>query len=161
MITCIVVSLSEEEKILKKFISILAASSLLVFSMGAASHAIDLKDVIKDGAIIVGGGAIVKALGPQIDEFINTITFNKGAKFEGYTKVVPIVSIGSGAHIGAAQVGGTAKSSVDRTKAVAQLEGDFNKIRARALIPIDSENPIKQFRRVQGVGVTAIIDVKL
>jgi hypothetical protein len=45
--------------------------------------------------------------------------------------------------------------------AVAQLEGDFQKIRARALIPIDSENPIKQFRRVQGVGVTAIIDVKL
>jgi hypothetical protein len=161
MITCISVSLSEEEKSLKKFISILLAGSLLFFSMGAASYAIDLKDVIKDGAIIVGGGAIVKALGPQLDEFINTITFNKGAKFEGYTKVVPIVSIGNGAHIGAAQVGAVAKSAVDRTKAVAQLEGDFNRIRARALIPIDSENPVKQFRRVQGVGVTAIIDVKL
>jgi hypothetical protein len=146
---------------LKKFISILLAVTFLAFSGGVASQAIDLKDVIKDGAIIIGGGALVKTLGPQLNDFINTITFNKGAKFEGYTKVVPIVSIGSGAHIGAAQVGGTTKSAVDRTKAVAQLEGDFKSIRARALIPIDSENPVKQFRRVQGIGVTAIIDVKL
>ena len=40
-------------------------------------------------------------------------------------------------------------------------EGEFNRIRAQALIPIDSENPLRQFKRVQGVGVTAIIDVKL
>jgi hypothetical protein len=121
----------------------------------------DIGDVLKGGALIIGGGAVVKALGPQLDSFINTITFNKGAKYAGHTKVVPIVSIGNGTHIGAAQVGGTNKSEVDRTKAVAQLEGDFNRIRARALIPIDSENPLQQFRRVQGVGVTAIIDVKL
>ena len=125
------------------------------------ADAIDLGKILKDGAIIVGGGAVVKALGPQLDEFINTITFNKGVKFEGYTKVVPIVSIGSGTHIGAAQIGANTKSAADRTKAVAQLEGDFNSIRAKALIPIDSENPLKQFKRVQGVGVTAIIDVKL
>jgi hypothetical protein len=133
---------------------------MLVCSVQLAS-AIDLRDILKDGALIIGGGAVVKALGPQLNEFINKITFNKGAKYEGYTKVVPIVSVGSGSHIGAAQVGGTTKSSVDKTKAVAQLEGDFNRIRARALIPIDSENPLQQFRRVQGVGVTAIIDVKL
>jgi hypothetical protein len=145
---------------LKKFISVLLAAAL-VFSGVIVSQAIDLGDVLKDGALILGGGALVKALGPQLDEFINTITFNKGAKYEGYTKVVPIVSLGNGAHIGAAQVGGTTKSAVDRTQAVAQLEGDFKSIRARALIPIDSENPIKQFRRVKGVGVTAIIDVKL
>jgi hypothetical protein len=137
---------------------------LIVLTLTLSVHlasAIDLKDVLKDGAIIVGGGMVVKALGPQLNDFINTITLNKSAKFEGYTKVVPIVSIGSGTHIGAAQVGGTTKSAVDKTMAVAQLEGDFQNIRARALIPIDSENPIKQFRRVQGVGVTAIIDVKL
>jgi hypothetical protein len=134
--------------------------TMLVLSAHLAS-AIDLKDILKDGAAILGGGMVVKALGPQLNDFINTITFNKNAKFDGYTKVVPIVSIGNGTHIGAAQVGGTIKSAVDRTMAVAQLEGDFQKIRARALIPIDSENPIKQFKRVQGVGVTAIIDVKL
>ena len=144
----------------KRILSIALVSLFLVFSVGLAS-AIDLGDILKDGALIIGGGAVVKALGPQLNEFINTITFNKGAKYEGYTKVVPIVSLGNGSHIGAAQVGGTSKSSVDSTKAVAQLEGDFNRIRARALIPVDSENPLQQFRRVQGVGVTAIIDVKL
>ena len=147
-------------KTTKKILGIALVSLVLVFSVQLAS-AIDLGDILKDGALIIGGGAVVKALGPQLNEFINTITLNKGAKYEGYTKVVPIVSIGNGAHIGAAQVGGTTKASVDKTKAVAQLEGDFNRIRARALIPIDSENPIQQFRRVQGVGVTAIIDVKL
>lgn len=145
---------------MKRKISIIALAVFLAFSVKVAD-AIDLGDILKDGALIIGGGAVVKALGPQLDNFINTITFNKGAKYEGHTKVVPIVSIGSGTHIGAAQVGGTNKAEVERTKAVAQLEGDFNKIRARALIPIDSENPLKQFKRVQGVGVTAIIDVKL
>lgn len=146
--------------VLKKILSTILIGSFLTLSVSLAS-AIDLKDVLKDGALIIGGGAVVKALGPQLDSFINTITFNKGAKYEGFTKVVPIVSIGNGTHIGAAQVGGVSKNAVEQTKAVAQLEGDFNRIRARALIPIDSENPIKQFRRVQGVGVTAIIDVKL
>ena len=75
--------------------------------------------------------------------------------------MVPIVSIGTGTRIGAAQVGGVTKAAVDRTKAVGQLEGEFSRVRAKALIPIDSENPLKQFKRVQGVGVTAIIDVKL
>ena len=120
-----------------------------------------LGDILKDGAIIFGGGALVKTFATQINDFINTLTFNKGVGYEGYTKVVPIVSIGSGTRIGAAQVGGVTKAAVDRTKAVGQLEGTFSRFRAKALIPIDSENPLKQFKRVQGVGVTAIIDVKL
>lgn len=145
---------------MKKILSMILVAGFLIFSVSLAS-AIDLKDVLKDGALILGGGMVVKALAPQLDSFINTITFNKGAKYEGFTKVVPIVSIGSGTHIGAAQVGGVTQSAVNKTKAVAQLEGDFNRIRAKALIPIDSENPLQQFRRVQGVGVTAIIDVEL
>ena len=120
-----------------------------------------LGDILKDGAIIFGGGALVKTFATQINDFINTLTFNKGVGYEGYTKVVPIVSIGSGTRIRAAQVGGVTKAAVDRTKAVGQLEGTFSRVRAKALIPIDSENPLKQFKRVQGVGVTAIIDVKL
>ena len=120
-----------------------------------------LGDILKDGAIIFGGGALVKTFATQINDFINTLTFNKGVGYEGYTKVVPIVSIGSGTRIGAAQVGGVTKAAVDRTKAEGQLEGTFSRVRAKALIPIDSENPLKQFKRVQGVGVTAIIDVKL
>lgn len=109
----------------------------------------------------MGGGAVVTAIAGPINDFINTVTLNKGAKFQGHTKVVPIVSFGSGTHIGAAQVGGQVKSAVQKTQAVAQLEVDFKGVRAKVLIPIDSINPVKQFRRVQGVGVTAIIDVKI
>jgi hypothetical protein len=103
----------------------------------------------------------VTLLAKQIDDFINTVTLNRGAKFDGYTKVVPILSLGNGTRIGAAQIGANTKDAMERTQAVAQLEVDFSGIRARVLIPIDSLNPVQQFRRVQGVGVTAIIDVKL
>ena len=125
------------------------------------SGAVDLKDIIRGGALIIGGGAVVKAIAKPIDDFINTITLNRGAQFQGYTKVVPIVSIGDGTHIGAAQVGGTSQESVEQTQAVAQLETSFQGIRVRILIPIDSINPLQQFRRVQGIGVTAIIDVRI
>ena len=139
------------------------AAALIVCSMFLAAPLAyaSIGDILKDGALIFGGGALVKAIGPQLNDFMNTLTFNKGVKFDGYTKVVPIVSIGNGTRIGAAQVGGVTKAAVDRVKAVGQLEGEFNRIRAQALIPIDSENPLRQFKRVQGVGVTAIIDVKL
>ncbi len=126
-----------------------------------AAKALDLGDILKKGAIGVAGGWLVTAISPQMNDFINTITFNKGVKYEGYTKVVPIVSIGDGTRIGAAQVGATTKDAIDNTKAVAQIEGEFSSIRATALIPIDSLNPIQRFRRVKGVGVTAIINVRL
>lgn len=146
---------------MKKTLTALMISVTLFASAPAAMAGIDFGDILKDAAIAVAGGAAVKALAPQLNDFINTLTFNKGVKFNGYTKVVPIVTVGSGTRVGAAQVGATTQAALDKTKAVAQLEGNFNRIRATALIPIDSENPIKQFRRVQGVGVTAIIDVKL
>ena len=139
-------------------------ASLLILSVLFAprpSSAIDLGDILKGGALIIGGGAVVTAIAGPIDEFINTVTFNKGAKMQGHTKVVPILSMGDGTHIGAAQVGGNSKSAVESTQAVGQLEASFKGIRIRILIPIDSLNPLKQFRRVQGVGVTAIIDVKI
>jgi len=80
---------------------------------------------------------------------------------QGKTKVVPIVSLGSGTRIGAVQVAGP-KGTVDQCKAVAQLEVTFmGRIRVKILIPIDALNPLQRFRRVQGVGVSAIIDYKL
>lgn len=145
---------------IKKTIAGIMICACLFVSVPLTS-AIDLGDVLKDTALVVVGGVAVKALAPQLNDFINTITFNKGLKYDGFTKVVPILSIGSGTGIGAAQVGANTQAALDRTKAVAQLEGEFKSIRAKALIPIDSENPIKQFKRVKGVGVTAIIDVKL
>ena len=111
--------------------------AVMVVSVPAA-RALDLGDILKKGALGVAGGWLVTAISPQMNDFINTITFNKGVKYEGYTK-----------------------DAIDNTKAVAQIEGEFSSIRATALIPIDSLNPIQRFRRVKGVGVTAIINVRL
>jgi len=127
----------------------------------APACAINLRDVIRGGAAVIGGGALVTAIAGPINDFINTATLNRGAQFQGYTKVVPIVSMGDGLRVGAAQVGGTTRAAVDETQAVAQLELTFQGIRISVLIPIDSLNPLQQFRRVQGVGVTAIIDVRI
>ena len=142
-----------------------AAAALMICATFAfavpAARALDLGDILKKGAIGIAGGWLVTAISPQRNASSNTITCTKGVAYDGYTKVVPIVSIGDGARIGAAQVGANTQSAIDRTQAVAQLEGEFSSLRATALIPIDSLNPLKQFRRVKGVGVTAIINVKL
>lgn len=133
----------------------------LICTAAPLASAIDLGDILKDGALIIGGGALVTAIGPQLNDFINTLTFNKNAKYDGYTKVVPIVSFGNGTRIGAAQVGSQKKSELDRVQAVGRLEGEFNRIGLAALIPVDSINPLQGFKRVHGAGVTAIIDVKI
>ena len=44
---------------------------------------------------------------------------------------------------------------------VAQVEGSFNgMVRVKGLVPVDSTNPVGA-SRVQGVGVSAIIDLKI
>lgn len=143
---------------IRKFLS--AALICIVMTVSAA-YASDIGDILKNGAIIVGGGYVISAIAKPLNDFINTITFNKGVKYDGYTKVVPIVSFGNGTRLGAAQVGSTNKNSLDQTKAVGQINGQWKSIEARALIPINSTNPLKGVKRVSGVGVTAIIDVQL
>lgn len=137
-------------------------SSLLIFcllSVAAipATQAFGLGDILK-----VGGMAIIidKFAGP-LNSFINTITFKHGGDHTYATKVVPILTFGSGGYVGAAQVMGP-QEMVDQVKAVIQVEGDFNgqQFRVKALIPIDSKNPTN-FSRVQGAGVSAIIDVRI
>lgn len=147
------------KKIKKTIVAILIIGT--AFVSAPLANASGLGDILKDGALIIGGGAVVTALGPQLNDFINTLTFNKNAKYDGYTKVVPIVSFGNGTKIGAAQVGSQVKKELDRVKAVGRLEGQFNRIGLAALIPIDSVNPLQGFKRVHGAGVTAIIDVKI
>lgn len=122
----------------------------------AISQASLLGDVIKVGGI----GAVVSKFGSEINSFINKITLQKGAGNEFATKVVPIISVGSGKQIGAVQVTGS-QELVNRTEAVLQLEGSLlGSVRVRALIPSDSVNPLK-FNRVQGVGVSALIDISI
>lgn len=117
---------------------------------------------------IAGIGFVVKALGPQINDFVNTLLLNHQAANRETTKVVPILSVGvgisspGGAYVGAAQVSGP-EEALASVQAVAQIEAAFSTTaRVKALIPIDSLTPLPgSFHRVYGVGVTAIIDVRL
>lgn len=76
-------------------------------------------------------------------------------------KLVPILTFGSSLNIGVAQVQGEEKD-VDRCKAVAQLETDYkDAARIKILVPVQSENVIKNIDRVPGVSVSAIADIAL
>jgi len=133
---------------------VLALSGALVLSTAAAPQ---LKQLIK----VVGVGAAVKQFGPQINSTINKATKHEDTQTSA-TKVVPILSIGSGSGaIGAAQVMGP-KALLDKVQAVAQIEGGlFGEVRFRGLIPIESKDALKDIRRVDGVGVSGIVDLKL
>lgn len=149
-------------KLKKKAAAIAAAGSLFASLTAGPAAAMDLGDVLKDVAGVAVGGFLIEKIAGPINDFINTVTFNRGAKVEGFTKVVPIVSLGQGTRIGAAQVAGPRQDGVERCKAVASLEATFkDRFRIKILIPVDSVNPIERFVRVQGVGVSAVIDYKL
>ena len=140
----------------------LLVAGLLVLCLLSAvavpvSQAFGLGDILKVGGIAI---LIDKFAGP-LNNFINTLTFKHGGDHTYATKVVPILTFGSGGYVGAAQVIGT-QDKVDQVQAVIQVEGNFNgnQFRVKALIPIDSKNP-NNFTRVQGAGVSAIIDVRI
>lgn len=136
--------------------------SLLVvclFSINAvpAAQALDLGDILKVGGIPL----IIKNFSSPLNNFINSLMAKNGTGTRYTTKVVPILSLGDGGYIGAAQVTGQA-SLVNKTKAVVQVEGNFSgdRFRVKALIPSNTTNPLK-FSRVDGVGISAIIDIKI
>lgn len=143
-----------------------AAVSLLAAAMigaGAISSisAFDLGSVL-GGVVKVGGiGYLVDRYSEQLNSAINSIMMKEGAGTNYATKVVPIVSIGNSGYIGAAQVIGDA-DQVEKVEAVGQLEISWNDklFRIKGLIPMDSKNPLS-FSRVQGVGVSAVIDVRV
>ncbi|KYZ76315.1 hypothetical protein AXX12_07720 [Anaerosporomusa subterranea] len=130
---------------------------LLFVSAVPITQALSIGDIFKVGGI----GFLIDQFAKPLNNFINTITFKHGAGHDYATKVVPILSFGNGGHVGAAQVMGS-QELIDKTQAVIQVEDDFSgkTFRVKVLIPIDSKNPIN-FSRVQGVGVSAIIDVKI
>ena len=134
----------------KKIITAVLGICLTTTAFGGilTTQAGGLSSILGGAAKIGGIGIVVNKFGPQIDSFLNT------------TKVVPIISIGTKGYIGAAQVTGPA-SSIEEVKAVAQVEGSFNgMVRVKGLVPVDSTNPVGA-SRVQGVGVSAIIDLKI
>jgi hypothetical protein len=115
------------------------------------------KETLKAAAI---GYAVKQTAGP-LNQFINAITLRNGLKDTQTTKVVPMLSFGDKTYIGGAQVSGPT-SLVSQTQAVWQVEGSKmigdGMYRAKALVPSNSLNPLA-LKRVQKVGVTAVIDV--
>ena len=89
-------------------------------------------EVLKGAAI----GLLVNQFGGQIDRFVNTVTGNKPDGLRETTRVVPIVSLGEGAFVGAVQITGP-KNKVDQVKAVARVEASTkigNEVRVTGLI---------------------------
>ncbi|MGI6559341.1 MAG: hypothetical protein ACOX20_10580 [Limnochordia bacterium] len=133
-------------------IAVVAATPLVT------GNPINIQSLIK----LFGIGYAVRTFGPQLNDLINTLTLNHNLENRDATKVVPIITIGTGGYIGAAQVSGP-KEKVDEVEAVAQLEGNFMNglFRAKVLVPVDNINPTQGIKRVFGVGVSAIIDIRL
>ncbi len=131
---------------------IIAAATLGVAAIGATQ----VGQIIK----VVGIGAAVQKFGPDINKAMNKLASHSDTS-TSWTKVVPIISVGSRRAIGAAQVIGP-KSKVEGVKAVAQLDQDLfgREVKLRAMIPIDSEG-VSNIHRVEDVGIGGIVDFRI
>jgi hypothetical protein len=130
-------------------------TAMAVLGMGVIANS-QIESILKAGGIAL----LVDRFGKDINKGVNDLQGFKDSEAV-MTKVVPILSVGAGGHIGAAQVMGP-PNLVNKVRAVGAIEGDFmgRTLRLRALIPIES-NDIKNIKRVVGVGVSAIIDIKI
>jgi hypothetical protein len=136
----------------------IAIAVLLVLSMATAVAAAGFDTKIFRAAAV---GVAVKSAGPSINKFVNSFTANNHIPIGMSTKVVPILSVGEKGYVGAAQVAGP-QAYVNSTQAVWLYEDNFsqNEFRLKVLVPSSSLNPL-ELKRVQKVGVSAIIDVSL
>ncbi len=132
--------------------------AIAVVSVTSVALHAQLGQILKGGAVVL----LVKQFGKQINEGINTALMNRKWEHKQATKVVPIVSIGGGAYVGAAQVIGD-EEAVKKVEAVAQLELNLpGRARAKVLIPVDKVGlNVTEIQRVYDVGVSAVIDLKL
>ncbi len=114
---------------------------------------IRISDALRATAVL----AAVKNFGPSINDAVNTITLNSGSP----TKVVPMGSFGEKTYLGAAQVSAS-KTTINTAAAVWVYEGLFSSgmFRVKVVVPTTSTNPLSM-KRVDGAGITAIIDMAL
>ena len=139
----------------KKWIAAaLVCGFVLGNSMPAAQAGI-LDKVLKGGVI----GYAVDATALALNNAINSVTAKYGVSSTDATKVVPVISVGDGSRAGAAQVSGP-QSKVDQVKAALMIEQTLLGVRCKVLIPVDNVS-YQNVNRVQGVGVSASLDVKL
>lgn len=127
----------------------------------AAAGGLDLGDILGDAVKIGGVALAVDQFGDDINKTINKLMNNNDVSTNAATKVVIIVSPVGNKHIGAAQVVGP-KEAVEKVGAVAQLETSFmdKMFRIKAMVPIEGKDAT-DLKRVEGVGVSAVIDIKL
>jgi hypothetical protein len=137
----------------KKWLAVVACGLVVV------AVADPFRDLIK----IVGVAAAVNQFSPQLNSAINKLDGHKDSAVM-MTKVVPIISGGLNSRkaIGAAQVMGP-RSQVEKVKAVAQLDQDMfgKEVKIRAMIPIETKDIVSDIKRVEGVGISGIVDLKL
>lgn len=137
--------------------------NIALVSMGFVAMtaiAVPQLDKVLKGAAVVGG---VTLASPAINKGINSLAKHTDT-FVSTTKVVPIITVGinTAPAAGAAQVMGP-KNKVSQVVAVAQPSGELfgHAVRIRALIPVSSKDVVKDIKRVDGVGVSGIVDLKL
>jgi len=142
----------------KRALALVVAAALIGGMAFIPAASADLGDLLKGAGIVV----LVDQFSDSLNKFINKVTLNKGVGVEDRTAVVPIISVGQGGYVGAAQVSGPAHL-VEKVKAVAQLEANMSgrTFRIKALVPVETKDVVKDLKRVSGVGVSAIIDIKL
>jgi hypothetical protein len=121
-----------------------------------AAWGIDLGNLVK----VAGIGYLVSTYGGEINGFLNKSLGEREAAAQGATKVVPILSLGGGGYIGAAQVVGN-PDNVKKVRAVIQVEGRFGKFGARVLVPTATEKALANPQRAKGVGVSAVVEFKI
>ncbi len=139
----------------KKYIAAALVAGIIIGNMSSIANASILGTVLKGGAI----GAVVNATAEPLNNAINTVTAKYNVSTTDATKVVPIISVGDGSRAGAAQVAGP-QEKVDQVKAALIIEQTILGVRAKILLPVDSVD-YKNVNRVQGVGVSASLDVNI
>jgi hypothetical protein len=141
----------------------LTLAALGLTTTSALAQNLDLEKFGKEALKGIVVGAAVKATAGQLNDLLNAASGKHGGKIAQMTKVVPIVSVGEKGYAGAAQVAGP-RDAVRQVKAVVQLESTKkiggNLWRVKALVPSRSLNP-GEFRRVDKVGLSALLDVAL
>lgn len=140
----------------RKLLVLVLLGGLLVGSVGRTSAL--LGGTIGTAVKVFGIGYAVRVFGPQINSFINGVMAQRGIEREGGTKVVPILSVGQGLYIGAAQVMGPV-ARVNNVRSVAQGEISIGEVRLNGLFPLNATVPlISPTSTVPGVGISALVD---
>ena len=135
---------------------VLVVGLLITVAAATAVSALDFGSILKVGGVAF----LVTQYGGKIDDFISGTLGERDAAARGATKVVPILSLGRGGYIGAAQVVGNPEN-VQRVKAVFQVEGRFGSVRAQFLVPTATDKVSGSPDRAKGVGVSAVIEFRI